>query len=475
MKKILLKTIIFSLVMFVGIGCSDFDDINVNPNNPVKVSPSTLLSSSLRSLASGLGHDNPLLYIQHFAETQYTEDSRYQTVNYDFNGWYTGALANLQHIIDLNTEDATKADALSGGSNANQIAVARILKVYFYNILTDRWGPIPYTQALQGRELFKPAYDSQETIYNSFFSELEGAISQMDGGPGVNGDFIFGGDMDMWKKFANSLRMIYALRISDVDAGKAQSEFNAAMSGGVIGDGEDVMYPYLAESANQNPWFGAFITRTDFAISETLVNFLKPLNDPRLAVYADPAPDFGDIRGMPYGIEGAGDIPNSQISFPGFPGVRGQDAPIGIVTRSQILFSMAEAAVRGWISDDAGQLYNDAIKASMQQWGVFDETAYNDYIAQPDVAWDGGNGMELIATQKWVALYLQGYEAWAEWRRLDMPALSPAPDALNPSKQIPVRQGYPTSERDLNGPNYEAGVSMLGGADDLATKLWWDK
>ena len=179
--------------MFVGIGCSDFDDINVNPNNPVKVSPSTLLSSSLRSLSSGLGHSAPLLYAQHFSETQYTEGSRYQTVNFDFNGWYTGPLANLQHIIDLNTDDATKADALSGGSNANQIAVARILKVYYYNILTDRWGPIPYTQALQGRELFKPAYDSQETIYNSFFSELSAAISQMDGGPGVNGDFIFGG------------------------------------------------------------------------------------------------------------------------------------------------------------------------------------------------------------------------------------------------------------------------------------------
>lgn len=475
MKKLLLKTIIFSVVMFLGIGCSDFDDTNVNPNNPVKVSPSTLLSSSLRSIASYLSASTPVLYVQHFAQTQYTEGSRYQDVNFNFNGLYTGPLVNLEHLIELNSDDATKADALSGGSNANQIAVARILKAYFFNIGTDRWGPLPYSQSLMGREQFKPSYDSQETIYNSLLSELGAAVSQMDGGAGVQGDFIFGGDMDMWKKFANSLRMIYALRLSEVDAGKAQSEFNAAMSAGVIGDGEDVMYPYLAESANQNPWFGTFITRTDWAISETLTNYMKPLNDPRLNVYADPAPDFGDVRGMPYGIEAAGDIPNSQISFPGFPSVRGQDAPIGIVTRSQILFSMAEAAVRGWTSGDAGQLYNDAIKASMQQWGVYDETAFNDYIAQAEVAWDAGKGMELIATQKWVALYTQGYEAWAEWRRLDMPALAPAPDALNPSKQIPVRQGYPTSERDLNGPNYDAGVSMLGGEDDLSTKLWWDK
>lgn len=473
MKKFFLRSFILSLVIVLGAGCDDFGDINVNPNSPVQVSPSALLTNSLRSISGIVGATTGELYVQHMAETQYTEGSRYQTVNFDFNPSYTGPLINLQHIIDLNTDETTKADALSGGSNANQIAVARILQSYFYNFETDRFGPIPYTQALQGRSQFNPGYDDQQTVYNGLFAELAAAVDQMDGGPGVAGDFIFNGDMDKWAKFANSLRLIYALRLSEVDETKAQTEFNAALNAGVIE--EDVMYPYLAETNNQNPWFARFITRTDWAISETLVDYMKPLNDPRLSAYADPAPNYGDVRGMPYGIDAAGDIPNDEISFPGNPAVRAQDAPLAIVSRSQILFSMAEAAFRGWISDDAEQLYYDAIQSSMERWGVYEEAAFNAYIAQPEVAWDANRAIELIATQKWIALYTQGYEAWAEWRRLDYPVLTPAPDALNASKQIPVRQGYPTSERDTNGPNYDAAVALLGGDDGLDTPVWWDK
>lgn len=472
MKKFISRSFILSLVILLGAGCDDFGDININPNSPVQVSPATLLTNSLRSISGVVGASTPELYVQHMSQTQYTEGSRYQTINFDFNGTYTGPLADLQHIIDLNTDEATQADALSGGSNANQIAVARILKSYFYNIETDRFGPIPYSESLQGRAQFNPSYDDMQTIYYGLFDELKGAVAQMDGGPGVNGDFVFGGDMDKWAKFANSLRMIYALRISDVDAAKAQSEFTDAMNAGVIE--EDVMYPYLAETNNQNPWYAAFITRTDWAISLPLVDAMKPLNDPRLNAYADPAPNYGDVRGMPYGIAAAGDIPNDEISFPGNPAVRGQDAPLAIISRSQILFSMAEAAVKGWISDDAEQLYYDAIQASMERWGVYDEAAFGDYIAQDGVAWSSGDPIELIATQKWIALYTQGYEAWAEWRRLDYPRLDPAPDPLNQSGEIPVRQGYPTSERDTNGPNYDAGVALLGGEDELDTKLWWD-
>jgi hypothetical protein len=111
----------------------------------------------------------------------------------------------------------------------------------------------------------------------------------------------------------------------------------------------------------------------------------------------------------------------------------------------------------------------------MAQWGVTDETAINDYIGHADVAYDAAKGWEMIMTQKWVALYLQGIEAWSEWRRSGYPALTPAVDALSADGQIPRRHGYPTTERDLNEANYDAAVAnLLGGADDLSTKLWWD-
>ncbi|MEL6593678.1 MAG: SusD/RagB family nutrient-binding outer membrane lipoprotein, partial [Bacteroidota bacterium] len=356
------------------------------------------------------------------------------------------------------------------GSNANQIAVARILKAYFFHHLTDRWGALPYSQALLGRENFKPSYDSQEAIYDAIFSELTAAVAQIDGGDGVDGDFIFGGDMDKWARFANTVRMIAALRLTKVNPSKAQSEFNAAVAGGLIE--EDAMYPYLSETNNQNPWFGRFITRTDYAISNVLADRMTVLNDPRLAAYADPAPATGTIVGMPYGIEDAGSVPNSDVSFPHVDNVRGQAAPIGIITMAQVYFSLAEAAVSGWTSDDAEEMYNLGIKASMEQWGVFEETAYNDYIAN-DAPYDAANPLPGIGEQKWIALYLQGYEAWKEWRRTGYPDLQPAPDPLNASGEIPRRQAYPVTERDLNEENYNAAVSAQG-ADELSTRTWWD-
>ncbi|MEL6653504.1 MAG: SusD/RagB family nutrient-binding outer membrane lipoprotein, partial [Bacteroidota bacterium] len=126
----------------------------------------------------------------------------------------------------------------------------------------------------------------------------------------------------------------------------------------------------------------------------------------------------------------------------------------------------------GWTSDDAEEMYNLGIKASMEQWGVFEETAYNDYIAN-DAPYDAANPLPGIGEQKWIALYLQGYEAWKEWRRTGYPDLQPAPDPLNASGEIPRRQAYPVTERDLNEENYNAAVSAQG-ADELSTRTWWD-
>ncbi len=474
--KNIFKVGLLSLIMIASVSCSDFGDLNNDPNNTTSVAPEVLLTNSLRSINGVLNDVEGIYYVQYMSQTQYTDGTRYSNVNFNFNPWYTGPLADLNHIIDLNTNPETALDALQSGSNANQIAVARIMKAYYYQYMTDQWGPLPYTQALQGRENLKPAYDTQETIYRDLLKELREAAAQMDGGDPVDGDFLLNGDMDHWRIFANSLRAIAAMRLSEVDEATARTEFADAISGGVISSNdENVMYPYLGEANNQNPWFGRFVTRTDFAIASTLVDYMKPLGDPRLDVYADPAPNFGDVRGMPYGIEDAGDIPNADISFPGFPAVRGQNSPIAVVTYAQMLFSMAEAVQRGWISGDAKQLYEDGIRASMEQWGVYDDAAFATFIAQPDVAYDANNFMEIIHNQKWVAMYLQGNEAWAEWRRTGFPTLSPAPVPLSDLPEIPVRHGYPTTERDINIDNYAAGVGLLGGEDNLHTPLWWDK
>ncbi len=483
------KAILTVLVTVMLVGCDDFGNINEDPNNPSEARTELLLTNAQTSISDLVAAVTGTLYIQYIGETQYPEASRYETVNFDFNGYYNGPLQDLQTIIELNSNEETAGDVLSGGSNANQIAVARILQVWFFHNLTDRWGMIPYTEALQGRENLQPAYDSQEAIYSDLITELKDAANQIQTGQaGVSGDILFSGDMEKWQRFANTLRMRIAMRLSEVDAGTASSEVADAINSGLIQ--ESVMYPYLGDANNENPWYNRFRTRTDYAITKFMADTMKALDDMRLTAYAEPAPDsddgdgvieLSDIEGIPYGMEDPGSIPNSAISFPGRAigagGPEGgvQDAPLPIISMAEVNFTMAEAAQRGWISGSAADLYNDGIQASWEQWGVYgDGSAYNDYITDPAVAYDASEWQRMIGYQKWLALFPLGYEAWAEWRRLDYPELTPSPAPLNNSGEIPVRHGYPVSESQLNEANYNSAVSSQG-ADALSTSLWWDQ
>ena len=481
------KAALMAGMVLLLISCDDFGDTNIDPNNPSEAQPALLLTDAQRDVSDVVGSVTGNLWVQYMAETQYNDDSRYANSNASFNGWYTGPLKNLQTIIDLNTDEATRGNALSGGSNANQIAVARILKVYFFHMMTDRWGYIPYSDALQGSENFSPQYDSQEEIYLALIEELKAAVAQMDGGAGVNGDILFSGDMGQWTIFANSLRARMAIRMADTNqSGVAASEFADALSSGVIST--DVLYPYIDSADNENPWYGRFRTRTDYALSDVLAGYMKNLGDLRATKYGNPAADLDnrdgittldEIVGMPYNAENPGNITNAAISFPGAaigaggPSVGIQNAPLPIITVTEMHFAMAEAVERGWISGSAEQHYLAAIQASWEQWGVFDQAAFDTYVSNPEVAYSSASWDEKIGMQKWVALYPNGYEAWSEWRRLGYPELEPHPQAFTEDVQIPVRQTYPTTESQINEAAYNAAVSAQG-ADSPSTHLWWD-
>lgn len=472
-KKVL--TVFVAAAMMMG-SCDDFGNMNTDPNNPSVAKTELLLTNAQKSVSDKVGAFTGTLYVQYFAETQYDEDSRYQTPSFNYNGWYTGPLKDLQTIIDLNEDPATSDAVQTGGSNANQIAAARIMKVYFYQMIADRWGVVPYTEALQGSENFRPAFDTQDVIYADLIAELKEAADQVNTGEaGLTGDIFFAGDMNEWIQFANALRMRLALRSGN------QSEFEDAYADGFIDS--DVFYPYLNEAANQNPWFERFITRTDYAISATIADTMIALQDQRIMAFADPAPNaddgngivdgFNEVVGMPYSVQNPGDIPNASISFPG-QAVRAQAAPLPIITMAEMHLAIAEAAERGWnVNGSAADHYVAGIQASWNQWGMTDAAAQAAYVAQPEVAYNSANADELIGFQKWIALFPNGYEAWSEWRRLDYPELEPHEFALNTTGQIPTSHGYPTSAVQLNSENYEAAVQARGG-DGLSVELWWD-
>jgi len=463
----------FLAILILGLtACGDFGDMNEDPNRPSSPLTSSLLTGAEREVATLIGDATSVLYVQHLSEKQYTEASRYQTIYFDFNGFYSGPLMNLKKIIDLNTDENTKTIVSASGSNENQIAAARILRAYFFSVLTDRWGDIPYSEALQGQSNFSPAYDTQEFIYLDLLKELQEAANQIDPTTTIRGDFLMNGNMQSWRQFANSLRMVLSMRLSNVNPTVGRQHFLEAFQGGMLT--QDFQYPFMQDANNQNPWFARYLTRVDYAISNTMYNYMAPLNDPRLPVYADPAAATGTVRPMPYGVTNtvAGSITNAAVSYLGRR-YRQQNAPLPILTQSQLYFTLAEAAWRNWIPGEPQAYYNNAIQASFQQHGTFTPDALAAYLAQPTVAWNANQALEKIGTQKWLALFLQGFEAWSEWRRLDFPRLLPAVDAMNQSRQIPRRQAYPVTERDINTANYNAAVARQGD-DTLDTRVWWD-
>ncbi|MBK8516391.1 MAG: SusD/RagB family nutrient-binding outer membrane lipoprotein [Saprospiraceae bacterium] len=470
MKKLINKLYILTVVLFLG-SCGDFGGINTNPNAPVFVGTETLLTGAQQSVSDVVGSYFGELFVQHMSDITYTEDSRYGATRLDFGGWYAGPLANLQKIINLNVSSDTKDRVLSGGSNVNQIGVARIMKAYFFNHIVERWGPLPYSQALKGSDQLLPGYDDESAIYADIIKELKEAAAQLDGGT-IKGDIIFKGDTKLWKTFANTLRAQIAIKIADADATLAKATFTDAVNSGLITS--TAFYDYLAESANENPWYSRFRTRTDFAISDVFVNFLTSTSDPRLASFADPAKSSGKIVGMPYGLENSSISPPT-VSFPHTDNVRGQDKDIPIISMSQVNFMMAEAVARGWITGNAETHYNNAITASMNYWKITNATVISTFLAQPSVKYDAANWKKSIATQMWVSLYDQGYDAWREWRRLDFPKLKVAQAPLNPSEAIPLRNMYPETEKTLNTANYNAVIGKLTGGDTDGAKLWWDK
>jgi hypothetical protein len=263
--------------------------------------------------------------------------------------------------------------------------------------------------------------------------------------------------------------------MSDVNATAAAAEFADALSDGVFASNEDnAVLWYLADGTSGHPIYEYENTpRIDHAISSTMVDSLKNLADPRLPFYAKPNA-AGAYRGEIPGT--TNDQPLNQISRVGEWFARA-DAPAYVMTYAEVLFLQAEAAERGWIPGDPAELYRRGIRAAMEQFNrsgdAFTDipgTAIDAYLAQSRVAY---NGLPSIGLQKWIALYGNGPEAYAEWRRTGYPVLQPGPNAANDGL-IPRRLRYPVSEESLNGANLQAAITRQGGAG-MNDRVWWDR
>ncbi|ATA67149.1 SusD/RagB family nutrient-binding outer membrane lipoprotein [Capnocytophaga cynodegmi] len=411
-----------------------------------------------------------------------------------------------------------KAKTLDLNESLDVYGVALILKVAGLHRSTDLYGPIPYSKYGQGG--ITTPYDSQEDIYNQFFKELDEAVGYLtnhleknkDINSLGNADLIYKGNYEKWLKWANSLRLRLAIRISKVNPSLAKTEAEKAMSNkyGVLETNSDnVMVPTTNIG---HPLIVLANDYNDTRMSADMESILTGLKDPRISEYFSVATDEnvnvkGKYKGVRQGINFVSKDLRSGYSTLGdrFNISNYYSTPITLMTAAEVYFLRAEGVLRGWnnMGETAENLYNKGIEISMQQWGLPVTKAYitddvnkpADYVdpknanynvsaaSKVTVKWDNSadpeTNLEKIITQKWIAMFPEGKEAWAEFRRTGYPKLLPI-EVNNSggeidSKVMIRRLRFPQNERTGNNRDeVTKAIQLLKGADSPGTRLWWD-
>jgi hypothetical protein len=343
-----------------------------------------------------------------------------------------------------------------------------------------------------------------EAIYMDILKELEEASAALDEAkPIETSDILYGGDITKWRRLGNSLLLRAAMRLSKVDPATAQAYVAKAVNGGVIQSNED--NAIIRHTSLFNNYLGEYLSareKTNYYLAAPFVDYLKENNDPRLSsisirhVGAKGGPEQTvdristapeDQVGMPMGYDDVsistvldehGVVSLWDFSQVNIYTVLKVDAPEFHVTHAQTQLLLAEAAVRGWISGDAAAYFSNGIRAHMEQMAIYDvnatlpEVAIQAYLNANPL--NPATALEQINTQYWVASFLNGSEAWANFRRSEFPALEPNPyPGSEISGDFIRRMPYPDSEIITNQQNVNEAISRQG-PDNLDTRIWWD-
>ncbi|MFO7888946.1 MAG: SusD/RagB family nutrient-binding outer membrane lipoprotein [bacterium] len=506
--KIVLFGVLASVMLFYS--CTeDFSTLNTDPNNPTDVPAVNILVHAIqvgvdRELGAGwLTHTYLGPWSQIMAKIQYIDEGRYifrpTSINAFWNGAYQSELKDLQIV-----EEKAKEKGF-----ASLEAAARIMKAYFFHRHTDIFGDIPYSEALVGDTEGKltPAYDSQQSIYNDLISELKACddiLAEAVSGVLPNGDVIFSGDVDSWRKFANSLLLRIYMRMSGADPATAQAGIEEVYASGnyIQSNADNVTLGVNGSKPYRNGLMETLETRTDQGSSKTMIDLLKERNDPRIHIYAqDIDDDYGKSQYDGPDDEYAGQIngdcgsgpDQSTISLLGVPIAYDPNRSYQLLSYAEVCFIFAEAANNGWsVGDDARTWYEAGITASMEQWSELAQASpmsgyapdeatitqdeIDTYLDEDEVAWDAAKAEELILTQRWIALMPNGSQAYALVRRTGYPAVIETyelPCTAYPGLGVPLRFPYPTDEESLNSANLQS--AKAGIHDSMYGKpVWWD-
>lgn len=451
------------------------------------------------------------LFAQYFATTQPNFDSDRHVevgrwINAAWTSFYGVAAPQIKFVEDFSAENDLPL----------QNALIKIWKVQTYHRITDYWGPIIYSEFGSGQTTIN--YDTQESVYKDFFSTLDEAVAVLKQNSGANAfgqnDQVYSGDVDKWVVFANSLRLRLAMRIKYVEPGLAKTEAEKAVAAGVMMSNDDNAMLLTTENS-RNP----FWTITDwgeFRMSAAMESVLEGYNDPRIGEYFSPAVD-GDTDGDGSPYEG---LRNGQAKVDIVPALNsahsdmapkylndsrgGTNPPIRIMSAAEVYFLRAEGALENWnMGGTAQELYQTGIATSLEERTGAGQEEISAYLSSTNtpapvgdqwdtpplsdipVAFEAGAAkerkLEQIITQKWLALYPDGWEAWSEVRRTGYPKLYPRLNSENPdvpADALMRRVTFVDSEFSNNTAGVEAAQDLAElssrGGDKNSTRVWWD-
>lgn len=516
MNKQLKYILPLALTVMLGSCTKNFDSMNTNPAALTGVGKGELpfmfsRAESSAGINQGYYQTVQNLYADLYAQYFALNTNSFQTDRYVINdGWLPrpGIIAYVQTVPQLRTIFENTAET------SGEYALAEIMWVYAFHHLTDYFGPVAYFDAGKAQDVI--AYDSQDKIYDDFFKRLDHAVKNLKATTATNifgnYDLIYQGDVQQWIRFANTLRLRLALRISKVQPDRAKTEAEAAVAAGVMTAVSHTAMMKKTLNGGDGNGLSRVASYNEFSMSATMVSYMKGYHDPRISAFYQPAVNGGTFRGVRNGSPAVAlNNPlnqSSQTSNVGSYWVTYNpqnkswnpllEASKHVMMAAEAYFLRAEGALNGWNMDgNAKDLYERGIAVSMENWGIRDATIVNDYTnstAVPVAPGDVENSpavanipvkfgatlniqRQQIGTQKWLAIYPDGLEGWAEFRRSGFPVMYPVVQTDNPDlpagtfiKRLP----YPSSEAVNNGPELRKGIQLLGGADNAATRLWWD-
>lgn len=476
------KISILLLTLFLVFSCSkDLENLNQDTKNATVAAGETFFTGAQKNMVDRMASINVNTnvwrqFVQQITSTTYNDESNYDIANRRVpDGLWATVYRDVLKDLDESAKviAATPPIGTAGATmQKNQLAIIEVMNVYSYSVLVETFGDVPYTEALDFTNVL-PKYDDGKTVYLDLIARLSAAITSMDasGDSFGDADLIYGGDVASWKKFANSLKLRMGLVIIDADPAAGTAAVTQGAAGAFTSNADNAVFNYLNSTPNTNPMWVDLVQsgRLDFIVAKPFVDQMNALNDPRRTVYFDDNIATGYV-GAIYGL-------NS--SYANFSHIGDMfyvsTLPHVLLDYSNVKFMLAEAAERGIAGfTNPASHYESAITASFDYYEVPGAAAY---LLQPSVAYASATGTwkQKIGTQKWIALYNQGFNAWTEFRRLDYPALvAPATASANADGVVPRRFTYPIGEQTLNPDSYTAAASAIGG-DKLATKLFWDK